>query len=426
MKRILILIRSFNDFDQALPIIDHIVNSSDNIVSVWSFESVLNGCDDHLKYLNDNLGVPVEYVSDKLPKLSKYIMNFHILLTKISTKSNEYPFLIPITILMSNIKPIINSLLRIGYVKLFKPYAFDVIMIDTGMDSTIHGQNILFAAKAKDICVVGYAHGYSVYSNPDSVQKGKVQLGKIKSFILKMAKPSTKRAIYANCYLTGRGQIAAQFKKTHASGHYASNELHRVKEIGMPRYTHEWNKKYKEHILHNQSFSYGDQGKLNVVLFMSHPQYNVKINELYSLINELSHLNNINFVYKPHTRKGLHLIDTQKLHGLDASGTSSVLLSEWADLGIVYGSSIGFQFLIDKVPLIIPSFVHSNKTIYETDRVTISANTLEELSSLVCRPKSEIVNLIDQNKVDVFIDNAIYGDNRDNMMDTYCSFSDCC
>jgi hypothetical protein len=159
---------------------------------------------------------------------------------------------------------------------------------------------------------------------------------------------------------------------------------------------------------------------------MSHPQYNVKINELYSLINELSHLNNINFVYKPHTRKGLHLIDTQKLHGLDASGTSSVLLSEWADLGIVYGSSIGFQFLIDKVPLIIPSFVHSNKTIYETDRVTISANTLEELSSLVCRPKSEIVNLIDQNKVDVFIDNAIYGDNRDNMMDTYCSFSDCC
>ena len=121
MKRILILIRSFNDFDQALPIIDYIVNNSDHTVSVWSFNNNLEGCNTHIKYL-DSLNIPVEYLSDKISIISKYILKFYLLLAKISLKSQQYSFLIPVTILVSNIRPVIDILLNNEYSRILKNY----------------------------------------------------------------------------------------------------------------------------------------------------------------------------------------------------------------------------------------------------------------------------------------------------------------
>ena len=426
MKEILIFIRSFNDFDQALPIIDYINTKTDNKVFVWTFEKKLQGCQHHIKYLTDNLGIKVESLYEKLSKLSKINHRSYSFILKISSKSNRYPVLLPVTILISKIRVIFDYFFRIGYSELLREFAFDIIMIDTGMDSTIHGQNILLAAKKQGIRSIGYAHGYSIYSNFNSVQKGRVSHGRVKSFILKLAKPKIKRLVYADYYLTAKGQISAQFKKTHASGHYDASELYKVKEIGMPRYTIDWNKKYKEKVLDNQIFSYGDSNKLNIVLFMSHPQYNVRMDVLYGLIDELSTMDAINFVYKPHTRRGLHLINKNQLNGIDVSDVSSVLLSEWADLGIVYGSSIATQLLVDEKPLVIPSFVHLNRTIYEDNGVAISVNTADKLINLMCKPKSEIMNMVDKNKVDAFIDSTVYGCDKDNMMDNYCSFANCC
>ena len=424
MKRILILIRSFNDFDQALPIIDYIANNSDNTVSVWSFNKNLKGCGTHIKYL-DSLNIPVEYLSDKISKISKYILKFYLPLTNISLKAQKYSFLIPVTILVSNIRPVIDALLNNEYSRILKNHSFNIIMIDTGMETSNDGRSMLAASKGNGICVVGYSHGYSVYSNSDPLQKDKLMHGKIKSFLIKMAKPLRKR-VYADCYLAGVGQINAYFRHPKQSGNFELSELHKVKETGMPRYAREWVDKYRNHVLHDQSFSYGDKNNLNVVLFMSHPQYNVRMDMLYLLINKLSVLDNINFVYKPHTRKGLHLININKLNGLDASDISSVSLSEWADVGIVYGSSIGIQLLVDSVPLVVPSFVHLNTTIYEDNGVAISIDTIDELTDLMHKSKTEIINMIDQNKVDNFIDNAIYGNDKKNMMRTYCSFSNCC
>ena len=422
MKRILIFIRSFNDFDQALPIIDYISATTDNKVFVWSFEEKLKGCQYHLKYLDNHLGLKVENLYENLPRLSKINHKLYSSLIKISSKSMKYPILLPITILVSKIRFVFDYFFRIGYSKLLSQYSFDIIMIDTGMDSTIHGQNILLSAKEQGISSIGYAHGYSIYSNYNSVQKGKVSHGRIKSLILGLAKPKIKRFVYANYYLTANGQVSAQFKKSHASGHYDTNELYRVREIGMPRYTSDWNKKYKNDVLANQTFSYGDESKLNVVLFMSHPQYNVIVDSLYLLIDKLFSLSNINFVYKPHTRRGLHLINSKYLKGFNASEVSSVLLSKWADVGIVYGSSIGFQLLIDNVPLVVPTFVHSNKTIFENDGVSVVVNSIEEFTELMSKSKLEIENIADKDKVSDFIFSTIYGSDKENMMKNYCSF----
>jgi len=424
MKKTLILIRSFNDFDQALPIIDYIINNSDKKLSVWSFNNGLKGCDNHIKYLN-SLNITLEYLPDKVSLVSKYILRFYQFLLSLSSKSQKYSFLLPIVIIVSRIRPAIDIILDKEYYKILANHRFDSIMIDTGMEALNDGRSMLSASKRSNICIVGYSHGYSVYSNSNPLQKDKIVHGAIKKFLIKLAKPTRKRG-YANCYLTGVGQIDAHYRHPAQSGHFESNKLYKVKEVGMPRYTKQWVNKYRNYVLNDQFFSYGANGDLNVVLFMSHPQYNVKMDMLYLLINKLSNINNINFVYKPHTRKGLHLVNTKKLKGLDASNISSVLLSEWADVGIVYGSSIGMQLLVDGVPLVVPSFVHSNSTIFEDNGSSISVHTIDELTDLICKPKSEILDLVDKNKVDIFINNIVYGNNKENMMNKFCSYADCC
>ena len=75
------------------------------------------------------------------------------------------------------------------------------------------------------------------------------------------------------------------------------------------------------------------------------------------------------------------------------------------------------------MPLVVPSFVHLNTTIYEDNGVAISIDKIEELIDLLHKSKTEIKNMIDQNKVDNFIDNVVYGNDKENMMSTYCSFS---
>jgi hypothetical protein len=422
MKKILIFIRSFNDFDQALPIIEYICKNTKHKVFVWCFEENLTGCHYHISFLKNRLGLKVYFLNEKVSKLTKFIQNIYSSILNVSSKSKKYSALLPLTILFSKCRFIFNFFYRVGYSNLLKRHSFDFILMDTGMDSTIHGQNILIAAEEQKIITIGYAHGYSIYSNFNSVQKGKITHGIIKSFILKHAKPKITRTKYAGLYLTGFGQVSAQFKKSHASGYFDQRELGRVKEIGMPRYTSYWNQQYKNEILKNEIFSFGEINKLNVVLFMSHPQYNVHVENLYALIDSLSNQSNINFVYKPHTRRGLDLINTKLLKGFNASHVSSVLLSDWADVGIVYGSSIGFQMLIDRVPIVIPRFVHSNKTIFEKPGLSINVDSINQFNKLICKTKIEIEKMVDQKKIDDFILETIYGNNADNMMESYCSF----
>ena len=61
MKKILLFVKSFNDFDQALPFIDYIVSNTDDKILVWSFDKGLSGCREHKKYLKNNLNVSLEY-----------------------------------------------------------------------------------------------------------------------------------------------------------------------------------------------------------------------------------------------------------------------------------------------------------------------------------------------------------------------------
>jgi len=203
-------------------------------------------------------------------------------------------------------------------------------------------------------------------------------------------------------------------------GNFDKNELNRVKEIGVPRYAKEWIKIYREKILNNDKFIYGEQENINIVLYMIHPKYNIQVESLLNMVEAINNISNINFVYKPHTRNGLNGIDVKRMKGFNASNISSVSLSEWADIGIDMGSSITIQLLIDRVPVIVPTFISTNSTIFQESGVCNEVSNIPELISIIDDIKCGKNEKNKNKKIDKFISDVVYGNrNYNNLLDSF-------
>ena len=415
MKKIAIFIDSYNDFDSILPFIDYtLLRGGVKIVLYKTKRSNLSGCEDHLSYLKKvyNL-VPINYDQNFSKKYS-FLMDAYWMFGSFAQKAKQNSYLLPFLLLFSRLDPIVRYLTQQEVNRKQKDIGTDVIMMDFGKELSLYGRAIVKYSQKAHIATVGYLHGFSIYTNLDTLQKDKVNLNPIKKLLVNFIKPRTIRP-YFDKYIVGIDQKSSYFSSSMMS-HYEKTELNRVLEIGAPRFAKEWILKYKENVIHPKNFTYGEDKKINVVLFMSHPQYNVHIDELMLTIKALSLCSTINFVYKPHTRYRLDRINLKELNGYDASKISSLELSSWADVGIVYGSSIAFQLLQDNVPLIMPKYIHSNTTIFEKNDVCIDVNNIDELINIFNYSKNEINCMINKKNVDNFIKHYIYGDSDYNAL----------
>jgi hypothetical protein len=407
VKNILIIVDSHNDLDHALPLIFYLNKRKDiELTVVATSIKMVNSCNDFVRYLNKELNVKVHDINQILAPLYVPFIKTYISMQKSCSKHKSNPFYLPILFLISILRPLILLFSRRSLVRLFSHFKPSYIMMDFGKEITIHGRNILYHSRLLNIPVIGYLHGYSVYTNKDPLVKDKSDIGRVKKAIVQMIKDHRKRT-YCDCYLVGVNQKNTYFS-TSMMGNYESSELHRVYELGLPRYCREWIKIYRDKIV-SSVFNHGDTRKVNVVLFLSHPKYNVNLTQLYDTINLLSKIETINFIFKPHPRVELDGVNIGKESMLSVSYASSIQLSEWADIGIVFGSSIAFQLLLDKVALIVPSYLHSNRTIFEKNNVCISVDNEVELEKTLRLTLGDINNLLDQSLIDEFIDKIIYG-----------------
>jgi len=371
--------------------------------------SILSNCEDHLNYLENTYNLfPIDY-DRNFSKQYEIFFNFFIKLLKIAKKGKQNPIFLPFLMLVLRTSSIISYLTEREVCKNKKDLDADRILMDFGKENGFYGSAIVKILKNSSSMVVGYAHGFSIYTNPNPLQKDKAILNPFKSFFLKISKPKRKRS-YCDRYVVGKDQKSTYFSSSMMK--YEKKYLDRVYEIGAIRYTSEWIFKYRNNVITLKNFTYGSKEKLNVVLFMSHPAYNVNMKELMNTIKKLSLCNSINFVYKPHTRSGLDRIRLKELNGFDASSISSLELSSWADIGIVYGSSIAFQLLMDNVSVIMPKYVHNNTTILEENNVCIVANDISSLMDIMGQPIEEVSSMISKKKVSNFINYYIYGEKK--------------
>jgi len=425
LKKIIIFIDSYNDVDHILPFIDYVLkNNKANITLRKLRSSNLSGCESHLQYLSDKYKLTPENYDDSFSIAYKIIMRLYWVLRDFSVKAKQHSSLLLFWFFVVHLHNVVLLLTQLEVRRTAKKIDADTIMMDFGKELTFVGTAIISHFHNKPTSVIGYLHGFSIYTNLDPLQKDKSELGWVKRFISALVKPKRKRT-YCDRYVVGADQKHTYFS-TSMMSHYDKKYLDRVHEVGIPRFTSEWISEYKNNVLNLQGFTYGNSNRLNVVLFMSHPQYNVNVELLVSTIRQLSLCKNINFVYKPHTRNGLDRITPKELNGYDACDISSLELSEWADVGIAYGTSVAFQLLQDNVPLVMPKYIHLNSTIFEENNACIVVDSVNELTDVFNNPISDIYDMVNHERVNFLIKHYVYGDcDYNHMMDKfYCSSVD--
>ena len=418
----IIFIHAFNDLDMILPFIDYVLKKNEYNLILYSDTKNIPGADYHLEFLNTQHNIkPKFFLDEQCFRRYKNVLRFRDRVIRVRHKRQvKKKHIRYISYIVSIILIII---IRVSECVLQKPIkcfvdklnVSDIIMVHVNSETIFPNMVVVKLAEKRSIKTVGYSHGFSVYSNLENTGKSLMEK-RISRRVINRYIAGGKR-VYCDYYLTGRTMKDTWFR----SGSMLSfKELDRVYETCTPRYTRGWTKIFRSYLMGRNHFSYGYKERLNVVFFLSHLNYNVNVNVLINTFHELSKIDNINFVYKPHTR-GNFEFNKCNIKAFDASDINSIILSAWADVGIVFGCSIGMQLLVDNVPVLVPSYVHTNTTIFEEHKICITANSLEELVSIFSNnTKSDIVKLVGNRRVEDLINKLLDGNKSyDQLMQEY-------
>lgn len=94
---------------------------------------------------------------------------------------------------------------------------------------------------------------------------------------------------------------------------------------------------------------------------------------------------------------------------------------EWADIGVVYGTSMSIQMLVEGLSIIVPSYIDTNKTIFEESDVGNIAKSLNELKYFISSYDKTANPMNNKSTID-FIRQNVYGGKKSytELMDDYC------
>ncbi|MAF20404.1 MAG: hypothetical protein CMI55_01850 [Parcubacteria group bacterium] len=410
-----IFIRHFAALDHVLPFIDYVLINKKGTVQLILEREELPGAQDHLEFVNRIYKVYSAYFNDiAFSPFYKIIFRsyqkfLNADLSFYRRMPNSNFFLTVINAVGMRVYEFVLS----GAIKRFIYGLRDscVVMGAFGSELQFPAKYVVKYARKQNITTRCYPHG--IYTSADiyNISKGKLKYSDL--IKKKIVNKIRGKRYYYEKYLTCYYQKDTHFNSP-SSGEFEEHK--RIIEVGNLRYTYEWNDVIKSYLLGKYNFEYGDQAKLNVVLFISNAKYNVIPEMLCKTIKALEELEHINIVYRPRYIADLVNADNPSFKGCNALDIPSIVLSDWADIGIVYGSSIGFQLLLDKVPIIVPSYIHNNSTIYEKYDVCIKAENIKKLIWILSHDKKAINDFVDHEKSRKFINDMFYGNKTYQML----------
>lgn len=132
-----------------------------------------------------------------------------------------------------------------------------------------------------------------------------------------------------------------------------------------------------------------DGSSLRVVYFEPHKDYNVNHFEHIEMLQAMCGIHRVSVVIKAHTRSGSSISARDRValesHGavFAERGAESPAIVRSADVVVCFGSSIGIEALLQRKPLINPSFAHSNSSIFDDPAIAMQARTLPQLVALL-------------------------------------------
>ena len=155
--------------------------------------------------------------------------------------------------------------------------------------------------------------------------------------------------------------------------------------LGSARFCREWSDINLKLLLENRELE--KTAGLIAVFFLPHWDYNVDRNKCIALMKKISQKENVTLNIKAHTR-GTGALTSEEIETLsqndniklqDESVHSATLVYR-SDVIINFGSSIAFEALSQGKPVINPRYLHRNDTIFDDSGIVI--DTTDEASTL--------------------------------------------
>jgi len=402
--------------DHALPILDYLIRVKHLSVSVCGVGNNYKKYTRHLSYMENMLSINVvSFEDDYYSVINKKLLRF---VSKLSVKNNHNLKLFNLfyEVLYANIKNIIWWLSS-GAAKRFLNSLpmHTTILADVGIEGVFPYRYIIKYAQKNNFPIIAYNHGFNVFVNADfHGKKNKTFLPVFFNNLFLDFVLHKRNKVFFDRYLIAKRETGTFFA---GAENTSFKDYSKTVEIGIPRFSFEWMQTFVKNWDRDIVKNYDK--RINIALFISNVKFNVNKNNLENIINELALLKTINFIIVPHTRANISGINDAKYHSY-LTNMSSTDVIEWADIGIVYGSSIGFQMLVEKVTLLVPKFLDNNSTVYEKGKVCVVSNTLENMMDFV-KNYNKGDNVVDSKIVDKFINEYIYGgyDSYEEMMEVY-------
>jgi hypothetical protein len=420
MKTI-VFVRIFNDFDHALPIIDYLTRYKGQVVTIYGIGEEYKKCNKHISYLENILSNKVipfedEFYSNNHKILLKFLEKIGVLF-----KSENKIIDLSFDILLSQIRRVIYYLAS-GSVENFisKLPKKTVIMADFGTEGQFPYKYIIRKSQKKGILAIAYLHGYYIWTNLNVLRVNKSKLPpKITTFINKFIFGKGINDFYDK-YLVAPNAMETHFKSNLYLGF---DKFERVVGLGIPRFTYEWINNFALKDFSSNLNRFNDN-KINVALFLSSETYEVDSHSLKEAVNWMVDSELINLIIKPHPRAGLSGIDQNNLSVFSkVSDLNSSEIINWADVGIVYGSSIALEMIVNDVVVVVPRYIDKNRTIIEEYKVCNTVDSFQQFVNFFNGYHDKSTHP-DKNNVENFIKEIIYGGSSsyEELMDKYTYF----
>jgi hypothetical protein len=419
--RAIFFIRILNDFDHALPIIDYLVRKKKVNVEVYAFGCGYIECSEHLLYLRNNLDIEVQSFE------ACFYDDIDILIEKLKKNIGNLKKFRPLNKLLRLVFDILFfNILRFVGIFMYRPIAKfmknidqrTTVLADFGTENTYPYKNIINSCRRRKVPIMAYLHGSSIYINKNVIVGKDTILPEKLNLLLQRVLFGKECNVFYDKYLVSINQKETYFKSS--SWRWFDNHS-RVKEIGIPRYTKEWVNRFTLSNGKLEANNKSKNKKLKVVLFLSGNIHNTAAyqEKLSELIKSLSKMNGINFKIKQHPRaEVLQLIGINSVKTCISNFSSSELI-EWADIGVLYSSTVAYEMLIRGTCIVVPKYIDHNTTVFEKNKVCVEIDSLPSLVNFIENYSNNSILPYEKN-IEKFIHEYIYGKKEySEMMDEF-------
>jgi len=404
---ILFIIKSYNDIDHLTPIIYGLLKL-DQEPHIMFCSTVDYSSDYRICYLQDNGLTNIHKLKRDECTVLKNKKN---ILTRLIAKVTKYDTIIG----KIRRRYFLNCTHEVGFLKAHNIHSV-VFEWSTPSSNGFGVERLFRAAKTIGCTTYSLPHGCNIYDHPD-VNSGYVSASlrgiyldepdQRNMFDYYVFQGKTRRDI---CVKLGYDPI-------------------RTQAWGSVRFCPEWQKINLE-ICPSVNMMNVKVGVFKVV-FMDHQyDYNVNIQSIWESLISISKIDNVHLVIKQSTREGKseHILDykdqLEELCNVDFVGSEvhSPRLIEWCDCVINYGSSIGIEAILQDKPLIVPTFMHNNSTLFESYFSCHIANDIKEMLDILQGLISgQLHNNFNPGKSEI-INEIVYGGmGKHDVIDEYCT-----